>query len=65
MAPVTPVDVHPVPPGTQAGTLGGTQTHTSSPARLVQNATAHLFNARNSAGYTAEVLRGVTAVAAK
>lgn len=65
MAPVTPVDVHPVPTGTLTGTLAGIQPGTGSPARLVQNATAHLFNGRNAAGYTAEVLRGVTAVAAK
>ncbi|MET3950809.1 L-2,4-diaminobutyrate decarboxylase [Arthrobacter sp. UYEF36] len=57
MAPVTPVDVHPVPPGTRTGP--------GSPARRMQNAAAHLFTARNAVGYTAEVLRGVTAVAAK
>ena len=48
MAPVTPVDVHPVPTGTLTGTLAGIQPGTGSPARLVQNATAHLFNGRNA-----------------
>nr|WP_269450083.1 aspartate aminotransferase family protein [Arthrobacter sp. U41] len=46
-----------MPPGTQAGS--------GSPPELVQDATAHLFNARNAAGYTAQMLRGVTAVAAR
>ncbi len=57
MAPVTPVDVHPVPAGTETG-------H-GSPAGAVKDPTAYLFNARNADGYTAQVLQGVTAVAAK
>lgn len=57
MATVTPVDVHPVPPGTEAGP--------GSPGQLLRDATAHLFNARNATGYMSQVLRGVVAVADK
>ena len=49
MAPVPPIDVYPVPPGTSHGT----QARPGSPAWLVQDAIAHLFTARNTAGYTA------------
>ena len=61
MAPITPVEIQPVPYGTRSGNPTGA----GSPARPVPNPTAHLFNAGNAAGYTAEVLRGVTAVASK
>ncbi|WP_313959650.1 aspartate aminotransferase family protein [Arthrobacter sp. U41] len=57
MAPVIPADFHPLPPGTQAAP--------GSPAQLLHSATAHLFNARNVDGYTAQVLKGVVAVADK
>ena len=52
-----PVDVHPSPSGPAARTrrLPG----------LVTTATAHLFNARNSADYAAQMLQGVTVVAGK
>lgn len=61
MAPVTPVDVHPLPPGTETGTEAGPD----SAAALLQDAAAHLFNARNAGTYTAQVLQGVTAVAGR
>jgi L-2,4-diaminobutyrate decarboxylase len=57
VAPVIPADIHPLPPGTETGP--------GSPAQLLQDATAHLFNARNADGYMAQVLKGVVAVADK
>ena len=57
MAPVTPVDVFPVPDGTKTG-------HGSA-AGEVKDPAAYLFNARNAHGYTAQVFQGVAAVAAK
>ena len=57
MAPIIPVDVNPVPSGAEAGHR--------APAGLVKDVTDHLFNSRNAAAYTVQVLQGVTTVAAK
>ena len=57
MTPRTPVDNHSSSPGLEILCEPRTE--------LVESATAHLFNARNAAGYSAQVLQGVAAVAAK
>ena len=57
MAPITPVHVYPEPPGTQSGPAG--------PNGVRQDPTSYLLNARSAPAYRAQVLSGVTAVAAK
>ncbi len=58
MTPKMPVDDHPSPPS-------GPAAATRRRPGLARPATAHLFNARNSADYAAQMLQGVTAVAGK